>query len=241
MKLPTTILFAGLLAHSSHAALYTSGHADLFGIGYEDGDFEPHIHLEGAVVDGTTIADAEYQPGEITTVVPQSTFDLVSGNGGRPTDSAWDAIGVAAGESYWFLPQSSSTSSTLGAPFAGVGTEELVGSDWTTDITIALVSVSGPGEFSMWQDGLSPSFAFSTVDGIDSTDILTVAAGSHAHYNWGFTEQGTYDITVEVSGTHVTDGDKSATATYQFLVVPEPSSSLLGLASGLILVLRRRR
>jgi uncharacterized protein (TIGR03382 family) len=38
----------------------------------------------------------------------------------------------------------------------------------------------------------------------------------------------------------VTDGAKAATATYNFSVIPEPSSALLG-AFGALALLRRRR
>jgi surface-anchored protein len=62
----------------------------------------------------------------------------------------------------------------------------------------------------------------------------------HAHFGWGFTEEGTYDLTFEISGTHGVDGFKSATATYSFSVIPEPSSALLG-AIGALGLLRRRR
>jgi len=249
MNAAHTLLWSGLLAGTSSAALFTSGHADVFAIGYVDEDspgtfeLEPHVHAEGAVIDGSPVADAEFEPGEITVVVPQSTFDFVSTNGGRPAGAAWDPIGVGAGAGYWFLPQSNSGpagAATLGAPFAGVGTEELTPGDWSSPITIALDAVSGPGEFSMWLDGFSPSFVFAAADGIDGSDAFSVAAGGHEHYNWGFTAPGVYDVTVTVSGTHALDGFKEASATYQFQVVPEPSTAMLGLVAGVALLRRRR-
>ena len=247
LTLPTGLLI--LLPSAASAALFTSGHADVIGIGYVEGatpgvfEFEPHIHAEGAIIDGILVAAGEYEPDEITTVVPQSTFDFWTTNGGRPVGSAWDAIGVAAGESFWFLPQSNSGpagAATLGAPFAGIGTEELTASDWATDITISLDSVAGPGHFSMYLDGFSPFFAMSTVDGIDGSDVINVAAGGHEHYNWAFSARGTYDDSVSFAGTHNVDGPKTASATFQFHVVPEPSVALLG-ALGSLALLRRRR
>ncbi|MFC7339364.1 choice-of-anchor M domain-containing protein [Haloferula chungangensis] len=232
-----------LLPSISSAALYTSGHADLIGIGYEDGSFEPHIHAEGATIDGAFVDEGEYAPNEITTVVPQSSFDFWTANGGRPAGSAWDPIGIAAGEAFWFLSQSNSGpagSASLGAPFAGIGTEELNPSDWATDITISLDSVVGPGDFSMYLDGFAPSFFMSTADGIDGSDLIVIAPDSHEHFNWAFTAPGTYDVSVSFAGTHQVDGPKSASATFQFQVVPEPSVALLG-ALGSLALLRRRR
>ena len=246
MKLLPVTLSSGLLIllpSAASAALFTSGHADVFAIGYEGGELEPHIHAEGATIDGMLIADDEYEPGDITTVVPQSTFDYWSNNGGRPAGTAWDPIGVAAGESFWFLPQSNggpAGAATLGAPFAGIGTEELTPGDWTGNITITLDAVSGPGHFSMYLDGGVPFFAMSSADGIDGSDVISVAAGGHEHYNWAFTAPGIYDVDVTVRGEHVTDGSKEASATYQFQVIPEPSTALLGLLSAGFLLRRRR-
>lgn len=252
MKIPTTTLSTGALAllpSVASAALFTSGHADVIAVGYVDEDtpgvfeFEPHIHAEGAIIDGVLVPDAEFEPGEITTVVPQSTFDYWTTSGGRPAGNAWDPIGVAAGESFWFLPQSNSGpagAATLGAPFAGIGTEELAASDWSTDITITLDSVSGPGDFAMYLDGINPFFAMSTADGIDGTDAINIAAGNHEHYNWAFTAPGVYDVGVTISGTHVTDEAKTASATFQFQVVPEPSTALFGILSAGLLFRRRR-
>jgi surface-anchored protein len=250
MKTPSILLATGFLAGPSSAAVLSSGHADVFGIGYVDEDtpgvfeLEPHVHAENAIVDGMLVADGEYEPGDVTILVPQTTFDFVATGGGRPSGSEWDLIGVAAGEGFWFLPQSNTGpggAATLGTVFAGVGTEELSALEWSTPISIALQSVAGPGHFSMWLDGFTPTFAISSADGIDGTDLLSVAAGGHEHYNWGFSAPGTYGVTVTVSGTHATDGFKEATAIYQFQVVPEPSVALFGLASGLILLRRHRR
>lgn len=246
MKLLNTTLSAGVLAllpSAASAALFTSGHADVFAIGYEGGELEPHIHAEGAIIDSLFVADDEFEPGDITTVVPQSTFDFWTGAGGRPLASAWDPIGVAAGESFWFLPQANGGpggAAALGAPFAGVGTEELTGSDWSSPITITLASVNGPGHFSMYLDGINPFFAISSANGIDGTDVISINAGDHEHYNWAFTAPGFYEVEVNVAGTHMVDGLREASATFQFQVIPEPSTALLGVLSAGLLLRRRR-
>ena len=46
-----------LISHFAHGALWTAGHGDL-GIGYEDGELEPHWHLghgnESVTLDGVS-------------------------------------------------------------------------------------------------------------------------------------------------------------------------------------------
>ena len=228
----------------SAANLFTAEHGDVFAIGYEGGELEPHVHIEGGVINGMFVADDEYEPDDIVTVVPYSTFNYISGVGGRPAGAEWDPVGVAASTGFYFLPQvdaGAGGADALGAPFAGIGTEELTPGDWSTPISIQLVSVSGPGDFSFWQDGLSPTFFMSSADGIDGSDVFIQAAGGHDHANWGFTEPGSYGITVRVSGTHAVDGPQTADATYSFSVVPEPSTSLSILLGGSLLLFSRRR
>lgn len=219
------------------AATLTSGHVDFIGIGYDAGEIEPHSHAhEGAVVDGAPLgADTEYGPGELTV----QTFLTTTRNAGL----AWDPVGVGSGESFWTLTQIE----TPGHPFIGIGAEELNPADWTGPISMALTGAAGSGilaggKFSLWQDSGTPNFFMSTHDGISGADVfsLDLTQGDHAHFGWGFTEQGVYNLTFEISGTHVADGFKSATATYNFSVVPEPSSALLG-AFGTLALLRRRR
>lgn len=235
------------------AADYTGGHGDI-GIGYEGGELELHVHLhEASVVDGTPLdADGEYGPDELTIVVPYSTYEHVVDVGGRDPSAAYDPIGVNAGEGYWFLPATDSGpggADALGTPFLGLGAEELEPLDWVGQLTLSLVSVSGPGYFSMWVGGFAPTFFMSNVDGISGADQFLLDAGGHEHVNFSFSQAGTYQITLSASGTHAIDGAVSDTATYTFEVqgqgdpsqVPEPSTVGLLLMSGLLLARTRRR
>lgn len=227
---------------ASAASLITAGHVDVIALGYEDDAFEPHVHYEdSAVVDGVSGFDDELEPGEAIIVVPNSTFAFVSGNGGRPAGAAWNPIGVSAGTSYWLLPSTSALSDTLGAPFAGIGMEELDPGDWNGAISLTLTGFSGPGAFSLFTvDGLgNPDFAWSTADGLG--DVLTQNAGSHEHYNWTFSAPGMYELTVQFDGVHGTDGSQTATDTFAFAVIPEPSSALLLGLGALATLVRRRR
>lgn len=250
-KFTKTLLIGSVLAAGSSAfgaASFTAGHADGIALGYEGGAFDPHFHHDdNAVIDGmVTGVEGEFAPDEIVTVVSQTTFDYVQDVvGGRPADPAWSLIGVDAGVSFWFLPQSDSGpggAAALGVPFAGIGFEELDPADWVGDITLQLLFVDGPGEFSLYQTDISgPTFFLSSADGIGIEDSFQMSPGAHEHYNWGFTAAGDYEISVGFSGEHVTDGFQVSAATYSFSVVPEPSTALLGGLSLLALAARRRR
>lgn len=217
------------------AATLSSGHVDFLGVGY-DGGIEPHSHAhEAAIVDGVALAaDTEFEAGELTLAVV--------GSATRDADSAWAPIGVASGVSYWTLSQIPVT----GEPFAGIGTEELVASEWASSITITLTGMVAPagGVFSLWQtDPFEvPNFYMSTLDGISSADHYAIAPEGHAHFGWGFTAPGDYELTFEFSGIHATDGAQTASASYHITVIPEPSASLMSLCSiGAWLLWRKRR
>ena len=233
------------LTSASAQSVWSSEHGD-FGIGYDAGALDPHVHLHaGAVVDGAPLgADAEYAPNEILAFIP-------SGKGAaRAAGSAWDFIGVSAGQTVWTFPETEDP--TL--PFIGFGAEELVPADWTTSFTITLTGLSGSGvlaggSFSAYTiDSFdNPDLiAISSSDGISGADFITLAAGGHAHYNLSFTKEGIYEATFLIEGVHAVDGAKSASATYTFGVaaIPEPSSAaaLAGIgALGLVALRRRRR
>lgn len=99
-------------------------------------------------------------------------------------------------------------------------------------ISSELVSVTGTGPqrtgaFAMWtSSGFgSLEFHFNTSDGIDSTDLLNpIPAGSHSHYNWGFTKPGTYAVTFRNEGRlnpQHGGAQTSAEATLNFVIPHE--------------------
>jgi hypothetical protein len=189
MKRTSLAALIGLSLTSTYAtaATLTSGHVDAIGIGYDGTNLEPHIHADEATIDGVPDVSGEFEPGDLVIGVPGSTFTYTTGIGGRAAGSAWDPIGVAAGESYWFLPQGGALSDSLGAPFAGIAAEELDPLDWTGNITVTLTAASMPvgGHFSLNRvvSGV-PTFFMATLGGIDSSDSVAITPGGHVHYNW---------------------------------------------------------
>ncbi|MDP0501893.1 MAG: choice-of-anchor M domain-containing protein [Verrucomicrobiota bacterium JB022] len=243
-------LLVALTSPTSAAISYLSGHGDI-GLG-EGSELEPHVHLSaGAVVNGSPLAEeAEFEPGDVRIVVPQSTADYITSIGGRPTGTAWDPLGANAGETFWLLPETNAGAggaAALNAPFLGIGGEEITLGAFDDNLfTLSLVSASMPagGDFSIYTfAGFNPSFFMSTANGIDSSDLLTLDLDSadHIHANFAFTQPGLYSITFEIAalqgGTPV-----STQATYNFAVVPEPATTaaLAGAAALGFIAWRRR-
>lgn len=226
---PVTISLGLTLAAfpASAATLHrlTGGHMDAPAFGYVSGSgFEPHLHNEGGpngsiINDVREEADVEFDPADVTIVISEfSTTTLNSQN-------------------YYLLPQDANDAANYGVPFLGIGLEELDPADWNGSLTLTLQGITGPGDFVLWQDGFSNSTIFA--DSVN--DSFTLAAGSHTHFNWGFTEKGIYGLEFAISGTHVADGFQTAAAIYTFEVIPEPSALLLVGALGSLALLRRRR
>jgi len=244
-------LLAGTASRASaYPYIYSAGHADI-GLG-DANTLELHLHAHGgAVINGVPLAsDAEYPPADVLIRVPQSTYNYIVSQGGRNSNPAWDPIGVAAGEPYWFLPFSNSGpggAAALGAPFLGIGAEHVdLGVFDGNKLYLRLIAAggSGPaagGHFSAWIPG--PDFYMATSDGISAADEIEVSVGGHDHYAFGFTKAGIYELTFEVRGT-IGGNPVTDTATFHFEAVPEPASlALLGCGGALLgaAVFRKRR
>jgi surface-anchored protein len=188
-------------------AVLKSGHTDI-GVNFEEDAWDLHIHDHEP--------DTEYEPDEALFYVGR---DAILTRSGDAADSAYDFLGVPVGETLFVLPEVEN----IQLPFLGIGGEELGEGLLQGDIaTLRLASVSGPGLFSIWQSGSTPAtpkLIMATSDGIDSSDAFEVAAGSHAHVNFGFTEKGFYEVTFVATGV---DADGNATdsgqVTYYFFV-----------------------
>ena len=96
------------------------------------------------------------------------------------------------------------------------------------------VTGTGPdrgGNFGMWTTtGVgSLEFHFNTTDGVDNDDRLTpIPAGSHSHYNWGFTQPGTYQVRFRNQGRlnpQFSGQDTSSEAMLNFII---PHDGFLG-------------
>ncbi|MEM9080232.1 MAG: choice-of-anchor M domain-containing protein [Verrucomicrobiota bacterium] len=77
------------------------------------------------------------------------------------------------------------------------------------NISLRLLSISGTGpdrggNLGVWQDGNGidpPVIAFNSSNGIDSSDeVQILPPGTHVHYNWAFTQPGSYQVNMEIFG-----------------------------------------
>ena len=193
----------------------TGGHADV-NLELDGNMFEIGFHTEFTAghtqITGGAPQKNEFGADELQVVVPSGTMIT------RPAGTEWDATGANSGESLYVLPQTETASENAGAVFLGWATEELTAANWTGDITWTLNSVTGPGHFSAYESGLTPTFRMSSADGVSAADSFTIEAGHHEHFNLGFTQPGTYQLNVTASGTHNTLGAVTGTGTLTYVV-----------------------
>jgi len=240
LVLTTTLvtLFAPVAALNAQAIYYTSGHGDI-GAAYDDinQEFEPHWHLHsGAIVGGVALdEDSEYGPGDL---VASTSATRTSPNG------LSNILGVADGTLIY------AAGSSAYQPNLGFGVEELVFEDWDGPITLTLSGWDLPSgtEFALYTTNLAGTTVvdriFSTFapGATDFSNSFEMTPGDHVHFQWAFTDPGTYTFDLTWTGTHVADGAISTTESFSVQVVPEPSTAaLVGLSALAVMALRRRR
>jgi surface-anchored protein len=181
----------------------------------------------------------------------------------RPPGSEWDFLGIGAGQDVWVLPQTQDPSLLfLGANSIGTApgviapyleTDPRIGftAPW---IRVTLRAVRGPGHFSVWDTtsfGEQRVWMSSFAGGVTGGDAYYMLPGSHAHYNWGFSARGYYEIDLEASaylGPDQTLPTSSGVVTYYFAAERpgcfsfDPASLSVGEAAGsATLTVRRTR
>lgn len=235
----TATALAAMAANASASSIFTGGHGD-FAVGFHEGEFEFGYHLgedsDTAIVDGMVVNDAEFEAGEL---IVRVTEQLMVAPG---TDAnLLNGTGATVGSLIYLISQDADG---ISGPILGIGTEELeqpTGVTWS-DVTYTLNSSTGPGLFSLFlNDGGVLNFGISEALAINS---FTFPAGGHEERNWVFTQPGTYELnfTAAATRTDITGSVPfSATETFTFQVIPEPSSALLLAGSALGPLLRRRR
>jgi surface-anchored protein len=141
----------------------------------------------------------------------------------------------------WVSPASEVDADAAGMPFIGFSAEELA-APFTGPVTFTMTGFSytgsGTGNFYMFEDA---DLFFDSTAGPGNYGSFSVNAGQHGHGEFGFSDEGLYEITLVASGN---DGAPvgGEPATYTFNVVPEPSTyALLGLGAGALAILRWRK
>ncbi len=205
--------------------LYTEGHAD-FGVSFEDGILDLHLHAEGATIDGTEIPDEEIAAHEVavflsdtTSVTTTATSDLFN---------IPESLGLVQGDPFWNGFQDLLSSAQADAPWLGVAAEEVpTGVFVGNSVRFALTDLDGPGEFTFWSNG--SGVIWDSLDGFDEDTIdFPVGPGAHSHFNYAFSQPGRYKLEMTATGTLVADGSViSDVATFIFYISETPGDSTL--------------
>ncbi|MEU6497269.1 TIGR03773 family transporter-associated surface protein [Streptomyces sp. NPDC046984] len=147
------------------------------------------------------------EPSSVVLHVDQDAKEKV------PANSAYSFLGKA-GADFWLIPQVQKQ----GVVWAGWNTEELDSGDLKGSIDMRLTNVSGPGSVAIWETtGLgNAKVLYNSADGLPDTQKVNL--GVHAHGNWGFSREGLYKVTFQLSGTLANGRAASDTRTYTFAV-----------------------
>jgi surface-anchored protein len=222
----TIMIGACLLASAPEGrsvTTFSNGHIEIFEVEYEQsGTNTPTLHLG-------VHTDRHYEPGDVLLEVGNTAF----------TSTALLPSGITGilGFNAWILPADLEEAANLGVLEAGVGK---VGFPDNNPVTFSLVGAgpNNPGAFALFTAG--NAIRLSATGDTIGTNSFSITTG-HIHYNWGFSAPGTYTFDLKASYTDAVFGFlESATETYTFNVIPEPSSGALVVA-GMAVVLAVRR
>ncbi len=126
------------------------------------------------------------------------------------------------GAPLWVLPQSLNPEIL----YLGLSGEQLSAGLFAGEVELRLVEVQGPGAFYLWQAGAFGAFdlRLNSADGISAEDMVPVPAGGHAHYNWGFTTNGSYELVFQAFGRRagIETNDFSLPTPLRFEIEPLP-------------------
>jgi surface-anchored protein len=205
----TTILsltLATALTVSAAAAIFRVDHADI-GVGFEEGEFDLHVHNEDNGV--------EFEPEAVTFLVKFASRITV------PDGDQWNFLRPTGSTQVWQLDKEPSPD----AVFLGFGSEEIeAGALDDNEFFLALTSLKAPeGAFVAVYDVDAfgePSLIYSSRDGLDATDSRRFEAGNHEHFNVAFSAPGQYELTFTATA-EVQGQTRTGTATYIFYAQSE--------------------
>ena len=194
----------------------SSGHTDIFEAEYitEDEDTgvaltTPQLHL------GVHTDSGHYEPADVLLEVGNAAY--------RSTDGFSANITTLLGPNAWILPVDLEVADSLGLIEAGVAMAGFPAGSVT--FTMVGAGADNPGNFALFNS--SSAIRLSATESEVGTSSFSITTG-HIHYNWGFSAPGTYTFDLKASYTDANFGVlESATETYTFNVIPEPSCSAL--------------
>jgi surface-anchored protein len=221
------------------------GHIDLTYV-YSDGKWEIFLQLDEdklLPLEDPVNGVPSLAPGDNVMVAADHEFP----NGSRierAEGAEWDFLGVGPNEPLWFIPQSNWNCVWPGmvvrGPFARYFEDDPrinATDDWVAfrlrDVRFTGISDEGEyttsedGHFSTWNTsgirGTTPWMVSS--DGIDDRDAFFLSGTlSHAHFTWGFSRRGIYEIDLQATAIDRFTGEpiESDMATYHWAVGAYP-------------------
>jgi len=232
--LAAALLLANVPASAQHLP-YTDQHMDL-GVAWDGTNLYGIWINDFATVNGVINSTPVFLADEIMAVGifndPSRPLNVPVN---RPAASTWDFLGVGPGDPLYILP-SGGTPNTL--PYLGISTEDPSMAAFNNPITISLVDMVGPAgsTFNLHVGSTASMTGTNTA----TSGSINLIVGDHQHYNWTFTDMGTYDLTFEFSG-FIGETQHTGQDTFRFQIIPEPSTALLAMLALTGLASRRKR
>ena len=232
----TLVTVAWATVSAATAQTIYTGHWDISAHGHlHDGDMELEVGLHNHD------AGTEYElPG------PQFQIGFGNASGTAPAPKQSVTIGSTSLGQVWVTAPDEASADLLNQPFIGFSAEELLVADgWNGPVTFTLTGLlytgSGTGNLFLFEDGDLYWNTNQTLGVGENYGVFTVAAGQHGHGEFAFSDEGLYELTLLVSGTHSSGTINSSVTTLDINVVPEPSSGALLLAGMAAFAAARRR
>ncbi len=126
------------------------------------------------------------------------------------------------GSPFWILPSSQDPELL----YLGMSAEGLPAGTFAEAPVVRLRQVQAPGWFFLWQFDPSGTLLMrmDSRNGLGPDDAATIPVGSHAHYNWGFSSNGVYEVTFQVEArlAGATTNLTAQPTTFRFAVEPVP-------------------
>lgn len=195
------------IAHSDDRVRLTTEHVDLRVVYQAD---DPTNKLALVVRDDDH--GVSYRSNEVALVVAENARLILPGDL-PPFGSAGDPL--------WILPQTQNPALL----YLGLSTEGVPAGLFPAGPVLFLRAVHGPGHVFVWQASLGGlEVRVNSRDGLDDNDVIPLVAGSHSHWNFGFTTNGVYELVFEVQGrrTGGETNDFSLPTPIRFEVQPLP-------------------
>jgi hypothetical protein len=210
--------------------IYTQNHADYRAV-WNNGEITFVMDADPGTIEPSALV---IPSNEVLTYAGPSALFL------RPTTSNYDFLGVPVGSSVYRLP----STNAAGIPYLGMSGESVPTGTFAryqpadsriTSVNaymknqlVAMRSTSG-GHMSVYTiSSGNPRVWMATSDGIDSTDVFYQTPGSHTHRNIAFSQPGTYEVDIFISGFR----DENANTTYEPNVDPYIESGIFTLVFG---------